>query len=285
MHSDDTHSVRVLVWDERQPEQKPTYPNFLGGAIAEHLLSRPGFSVRSVGLDDPSQGITDEVLDGCDVLVWWGHRRHGEVTPETGRRVVDRIKAGALSLIALHSAHWSTPFVEAMNERAVQDAIETFPEAQRADAKVTLVRPRRGAPKAEDRLTPFVERKAHGAGDELVVHLPWCAFAAWRNDGKPGHVATLLPDHPIAAGVPGRWTVPQTEMYAEPFHVPEPDDVIFEETWDGGERFRSGCVWTVGRGKVFYFRPGHETYPIFKQPEPLRVIENACRWLARSNRG
>ena len=68
-------------------------------------------------------------------------------------------------------------------------------------------------------------------------------------------------------------------MYNEPFHVPEPDEVIFEETWELGERFRSGMVWNIGKGKVFYFRPGHETYPVFKQPEVIKVIENACRWL------
>ena len=105
--------------------------------------------------------------------------------------------------------------------------------------------------------------------------------ACIHSDGKPGHLATLLPDHPIAAGLPKRWDVPQTEMYNEPFHVPEPDEVVFEEKWDLGEHFRSGCVWNVGRGKVFYFRPGHETYPVYRQPETLRVIENACRWLGQ----
>ena len=68
-------------------------------------------------------------------------------------------------------------------------------------------------------------------------------------------------------------------MYNESFHVPTPDAVVFEERWDKGEHFRSGCVWKVGKGTVFYFRPGHETYPVFKQREPLKVMENAARWL------
>jgi trehalose utilization protein len=68
-------------------------------------------------------------------------------------------------------------------------------------------------------------------------------------------------------------------MYNEPFHVPPPDEVVFEEKWDKGEHFRSGCVWQVGNGRVFYFRPGHETYPVYQQAEPLRVLENAVRWL------
>lgn len=97
--------------------------------------------------------------------------------------------------------------------------------------------------------------------------------------GRPCHVTTLLPDHPIATGLPRHWDIPQTEMYDEPFHVPPPDQVIFEEKWDLGEHFRSGCVWNIGKGKVFYFRPGHEIDPVYKQELPLRVIENACRWL------
>ena len=92
-------------------------------------------------------------------------------------------------------------------------------------------------------------------------------------------MTTLLPEHPIAKGMPSSWTVVQTEMYDEPFHVPEPDEVIFEERWELGEWFRSGMVWEIGEGKVFYFRPGHETYPVFKQAEVIRVLENACRWL------
>ena len=88
-----------------------------------------------------------------------------------------------------------------------------------------------------------------------------------------------MPEHPIAAGLPKTFTVSKTEMYNEPFHVPEPDQVVFTESWELGERFRSGMVWNIGRGKVFYFRPGHEQYPVFKQPEMLRVISNACNWL------
>ena len=69
-------------------------------------------------------------------------------------------------------------------------------------------------------------------------------------------------------------------MYDEPLHVPAPDEVIFEDRWPTGEWFRNGMVWRIGRGRVFYFRPGHETYPIYRQPIPLRVIDNAVRWLA-----
>jgi hypothetical protein len=100
------NEIRVVVWDERQPAQKQAYENFLGNQIASHLRTLPGLSVQSVGLDDPEQGLSDDVLGKCDVLIWWGHVRHAEITPETGQKIVARIKSGATSLISLHSAHW-----------------------------------------------------------------------------------------------------------------------------------------------------------------------------------
>jgi hypothetical protein len=96
---------------------------------------------------------------------------------------------------------------------------------------------------------------------------------------NPQAFADFAATHPIAKGLPAQWDIAQTEMYAEPFHVPKPDVVVFEENWDKGETFRSGCVWNIGKGAVFYFRPGHETYPIYQQKEPLQVLENAVRWL------
>ncbi len=86
-------------------------------------------------------------------------------------------------------------------------------------------------------------------------------------------------EHPIAKGLPATWAITQTEMYDEPFHVPDPDEVIFEERWELGEWFRSGMVWDIEKGKVFYFRPGHETYPIYKQKEVIQVLANACQWM------
>jgi len=74
----------------------------------------------------------------------------------------------------------------------------------------------------------------------------------------------------------------QTEMYNEPFHVPEPDQLILEECWEGGEWFRSGMLWKLGKGNVFYFRPGHETYPIFKEKWVMQLLTNAVQWLGHS---
>ncbi len=276
--------VRVVVWDERQPRQKQAYKNFLGNQIAEHLKTREGLTVKSVALGDPQQGLAKDVLDACDVLIWWGHVRQREIKPETGKRIVRRIQAGKLSLITLHSAHWSTPFVEAMNERARMDTLAKLKPDERAKAKIKEVNPKPfKAPKQGDPLTPSAQhRRIAGGLIEITLKLPNCCFPVYRADGKPSEVRTLLPKHPIARGVPAKFTIPQTEAYGEPFHVPEPDAVIFEERWKLGERFRSGSLWKLGKGWVFYFRPGHETHPIFKQPAPLKILENAARWLVVS---
>jgi trehalose utilization protein len=272
--------VRVVIWDEQQPVQKEAYENFPGNAIAAHLGRSKDFEVTSVRLDDPEQGLSSEVLDNCDVLIWWGHVRHGEIKPETAKALVRRIKSGQLSLIALHSAHWSVPFIEAMNERATDDALKTLTEAERKNVQIQYVQAPKRLMRRDEPLTPsFVKGQTADGKTLLTINLPSCVFPAVRNDGKPSHLRTTAKDHPIAKGVPETFDIPQTEMYDEPFHVPTPDAVIFEERWDAGERFRAGCVWNLGKGKVFYFRPGHETYPIFKQPIPLKIVENAARWL------
>ena len=271
--------IRVLVWDEQQPQQKEAYgEKFLGETIAAHLEKQPGLFVKTAHLDEAEQGLSDATLDATDVLVFWCHRRVKDQDDARMEAVVKRVMEGKLSLIALHSAHWAKPFVRLMQERAKADAIKALPETERASAKWEFVNDQpyyKGIGRAA-RITPFIEK---GEGDTWKLTLPACVFPVYRADGAPGHMTTVLPQHPIAAGLPAQWDIPQTEMYGEPFHVPKPDEVVFEEKWDKGEHFRSGCVWQVGKGRVFYFRPGHETYGIFKQAEPLRVVENAVRWL------
>jgi trehalose utilization protein len=82
-------------------------------------------------------------------------------------------------------------------------------------------------------------------------------------------------------GLPTQFNIPQTEMYDEPFHVPKPDQLLFEESWATGEWFRSGMIWNLGAGKIFYFRPGHETYPVFKESSVMQIITNAVYWMAQ----
>lgn len=274
----ETKPIRVLIWDERQPEQKQAYGDrFLGETIAAHLAKDATLAVTNAWRDQPGDGVPEEVLDSTDVIVWWSHKIPRNVSDEAAERVVRRVMEGKLGLISLHSAHWSKPFVRLMQERTKADALSQVPENERNAAEFIYVNesPYGKVPKNDDPLTPSWEK----SGNAWKVTLPSCVFPVWRADGQPSHVTTLLPEHPIAKGLPAKWDIPQTEMYGEPFHVPKPDAVIFEERWDKGEHFRSGCLWTVGKGKVFYFRPGHETYPVFKQAGPLKVIENAVHFL------
>ena len=273
--------IRVLVWDEQQPQQKEAYgEKFLGETIAAHLENQNGFSVKSARLDDAEQGLSEATLDATDVLIFWCHRRVKDQDDARVEAVVKRVLEGKLALIALHSAHWAKPFVRLMQERAKEDALAQVPEGERQAAKFEFLNhnPYYKGVKNEAPLTPSLAR----VGDVWQLTLPQCVFPTYRNDGAPGHLSTLLPQHPIAAGLPAQWDIPQTEMYGEPFHVPTPDEVVFEEKWDKGEHFRSGLVWKTGHGRVFYFRPGHETYPVFKQAEPLRIVENAARWLGQN---
>ena len=101
----------------------------------------------------------------------------------------------------------------------------------------------------------------------------------WREDDKLERLWVVDPTHPIAAGIDRYIEIPRTEMYGEFFDVPSPDETVFISWFEGGEVMRSGLIWKRGKGKVFYFRPGHETLPIYHQPEVMHVIENACKYV------
>jgi trehalose utilization protein len=103
----------------------------------------------------------------------------------------------------------------------------------------------------------------------------------WRDVGERELVWTVAPGHPIARGLPEVFAIPQQEMYGEFFDIPRPDDLVFISSFAGGEVFRSGCTFRRGRGRIFYFSPGHETYPVFHQAEVRRVVANAVEWAAQ----
>jgi len=102
----------------------------------------------------------------------------------------------------------------------------------------------------------------------------------WREAAEKERLWVIEPAHPIAQGLGEYVELPNTEMYGERFDIPTPDELVFISWFEGGEVFRSGCCWRRGYGKVFYFRPGHETYPIYYNPEIQKILVNACRWAA-----
>jgi trehalose utilization protein len=219
--------VRITVWNEYRHEKVPgtpakIYPNGMHAPIADHLRAQ-GHGVRIATLDDADHGLPDDVLNNTDVLTWWGHLAHGEVSDALVDKIQQRVVMGGMGLVVLHSGHFSKIFKRLMGTTC--------------DLK-------------------------------------------WREIGEKERVWVIEPGHPVAAGLPEYFEIPHSEMYGERFDIPQPDTLVFTSWFAGGEIFRSGCAYQRGRGKIFYFSPGHETYPIYYQAEVLQVIANAVRWVA-----
>ena len=104
----------------------------------------------------------------------------------------------------------------------------------------------------------------------------------WKH-GEQENLWCIAPAHPIAAGVPEKIVIPNEEMYGEYFDIPKPDEVVFAGWFSGGQVFRSGCTFSRGYGKIFYFQPGHEEYPIYYMPEIQKIIINAVRFCVPAN--
>ncbi|MDQ3128291.1 MAG: ThuA domain-containing protein [Chloroflexota bacterium] len=102
----------------------------------------------------------------------------------------------------------------------------------------------------------------------------------WREAGERERVWVVDRSHPIADGLGESFVLDEEEMYGEPFDVPAPEQLVLISWFEGGEVFRSGACWSRGRGRIFYFRPGHETHPTYVQPMVRQVIANAARWAA-----
>jgi trehalose utilization protein len=217
--------IRVTVWNEFRHEKKneavmKIYPDGIHKAIADFLSAQPDMLVRTATLDEPEHGLTDEVLNNTDVLIWWGHMAHAEVKDEIVKKVQKKVLEG-MGLIVLHSGHFSKIFKTMMGTN--------------------------------------------------------CSLR-WREIGEKERLWNIEPGHPITEGIGDFFELPNTEMYGERFDIPTPDKLIFISWFQGGEVFRSGCVWERGHGRIFYFRPGHETFPIFKNPNVQKVLVNAVRW-------
>ncbi len=104
----------------------------------------------------------------------------------------------------------------------------------------------------------------------------------WREIGEKERMWVTNPGHPIAAGIGEYLELEHEEMYGEHFDIPAPDELVFVSWFQGGEVFRSGCCFYRGMGKIFYFRPGHETYRTYYQPDVQQVLYNAVLWAAHA---
>lgn len=218
--------IRVLVWNEFRHEKvsdvvRAIYPEGMHKVIADFLQS-DDISVRLAALDDENCGITKEILDETDVIIWWGHCYHDLVPDSVAAMVRDAVHAG-MGAIFLHSAHHSKPFRFLMG-------------------------------------TP--------------CHL------CWRETGDSENLWVIEPSHPIMQGIDRVVTLPHEETYGEPFVIPTPDKLLMIGSYSGGEVFRSACLFDRGYGKIFYFQPGHETFPTYYIPEVQTIIRNAVRFVA-----
>lgn len=218
----------VVVWSEGTAP-KTVYPNDINGAIAEGLKPLDGWNVVTASIDQPDQGLPDDLLNKADVLIWWGHKRHGQVKDELVAKIVKRVKEDGMGFIALHSAHYAKP-----NKALMGTA---------------------------------------------------CSWGCYTTDKDKTSLDVIvkLPNHPIAKGVKD-FHLKNTERYCEPYAVPEPEAVVFDGVYnrDGGaqEHARQGFCWTIGKGRFFYFQPGHETYPHFFDSNVRLLLRNAVEWAA-----
>jgi len=106
----------------------------------------------------------------------------------------------------------------------------------------------------------------------------------WRQTGEKERLWIINRSHPIVAGLGEYIELPREEMYGECFDIPSPDELVFVSWFQGGEVFRSGCCWNRGNGRVFYFRPGHESFPTYYDPQICSILANAARWAAATVR-
>jgi trehalose utilization protein len=224
-------SRKVVVWSEGtanvDDNSKKVYPNDINTAIAEGLkpLEAKGWQIVKAGLNDPSQGITDELLNSTDVLIWWGHKRHGEVKNELVDKIEKRVKDQGMGFIATHSSHFAKPYKRLMGTA--------------------------------------------------------CSWGEYVCDGTSVEVIVKDPNHPICKGVKS-FKLPLIERYGEPFAVPPTESLPLDGVYtkpDGSKaQGRMGLCWTVGKGKVFYFTPGHETYDDYYRAEVRQIFINAVEW-------
>jgi len=218
-------TINVTIFNEYIHERtdahvKQIYPAGLHETLAAHFRQMPDFRVQTAVLEAPEHGLTAEVLSQTDVLVWWGHVAHDEVSEAVVERVQQRVLRG-MGLIALHSSHHSKIFKRLMGTS--------------------------------------------------------CSLS-WREADEKERLWVVNPAHPIAQGLGPFIELPNAEMYGEFFDIPDPDELIFISWFEGGEVFRSGATWRRGQGRIFYFRPGHETHPIYHNKEVLKVLTNGIRW-------
>ncbi|RIN26539.1 ThuA domain-containing protein [Staphylococcus succinus] len=215
--------MNITIWNEYRHERenvevKKVYPEGIHHALASFL--KEIHHVETATLDEVEHGLTEQLLEQTDVLIWWGHKAHEEVDESVIERVKSRVLDG-MGLVVLHSAHFSKIFKSLMGTTC--------------DLK-------------------------------------------WREADEKERLWVVDPTHPIVEGIDSYIELEQEEMYGEHFDIPVPDETVLISWFEGGEVFRSGVTFKRGNGKIFYFRPGHESYPTYYNKQVQQIIKNGVKW-------
>lgn len=222
--------INVTIYNEFVHEQeyegiRKVYPKGIHNCIKEFLQTDENLNIKTATFEMEKHGLSTEVLDNTDVLLFWSHARQDEFSDKVAEDIKNHV-LGGMGFIPLHSAHFSKPMKLLMG-------------------------------------TTMSLKWKHGESERLFC---------------------ICPTHPIAENVPEFFEIPAEEMYGEFFDIPKPDDVIYTGWFSNGYVFRSACTWTRGNGRIFYFQPGHEEYPVYYQKEIQQIIKNGVYWCARKNK-
>lgn len=220
--------IKVTVWSEGidpvlEPRAIALYPDDINTYLAGFLGEEEDFEVITRNISQEENGLSQEVLDNTDVLIWWSHLYDAQVSEEAAERVVQAVLNG-MGILFLHASLGSKP-----------------------------------------------AKKLLGNNSNT---------GKYREVGEMERVWVVNRSHPVVEGLEKEYfEIPESEMYGEPYGIPTPDELVFISWFEGGEVLRSGAAWHKGAGKVFFFSPGHEEFPVYSYKEVQKVIKNIVRWL------
>ncbi len=212
----------------------------------------------------------------------WSEYRHEKTNP----------KVAAIYPHGMHEA--IAGFLRLAPDLSVRTATLDEPEhglteAVLAETEVLIWWGHKAHPEVQDAIVARVQQRVLEGMGLIVLHsahyskifkalMGTTCSLKWREANDKERLWNVCPSHPITQGLGEYFEIPAEEMYGEPFGIPTPDELLFISWFSGGEVFRSGATWQRGQGKVFYFRPGHETYPTYHHPQVQQVITNGVRW-------
>ncbi|MCI2421740.1 ThuA domain-containing protein [Saccharopolyspora sp. K220] len=217
-----------------------------------------------------NEGVHESTKDPAGMAAYYPDGIHGAIAAGIGGQLPDATVRTAL----------------------LSDPEHGLGEAVLAETDVLLWWGHKAHRQVDDDVVDRVQRHVLGGMGLLVLHsghfskiftrlLGTTCSLSWRNAAEREVLWTVAPTHPIAEGVPNPLVIPEQETYGEFFDIPTPDELVFISSFTGGEVFRSGVTFHRGQGRIFYFSPGDERYPVYNQPEIHRILANGIRWAAQ----